>query len=194
MGRFHNPQETLINYDFLKTLSKEDIISGKGEIIKYGFLSSEIFNAIKTGTSDKEIISLCADYKLQITTNDFTETGKRKFLNLGHTFAHAIEKKFNISHGLAVLIGLKILFRCISDKNLEHKLYQLMDSLSLNKSLINTISFNEKIIDELMNFISKDKKAINSKEIEIIIINKIGHPETKKTSFNEIHQALINGL
>ena len=44
--------------------------------------------------------------KLNIVINDEKEQGVRKFLNLGHTFGHAIEYKYKIPHGHAVMIGI----------------------------------------------------------------------------------------
>lgn len=61
-----------------------------------------------------ELIKLCAGHKLAVVERDEFERGERRVLNLGHTFAHAIEKEFNypdngfpeIMHGEAVALGV----------------------------------------------------------------------------------------
>ncbi len=64
-----------------------------------------------------EIIGKCAQYKCGVVERDEFERGERRLLNLGHTFAHAIEKicgeggcdgtmPGSIMHGEAVSIGM----------------------------------------------------------------------------------------
>jgi 3-dehydroquinate synthase len=60
-----------------------------------------------------EIIGKCAQYKSGVVERDEFEKGERRMLNLGHTFAHAIEKVCAdsnsyapIMHGEAVAIGM----------------------------------------------------------------------------------------
>ena len=53
-----------------------------------------------------EIIRKTALYKCAVVERDAFEKGERRLLNLGHTFAHAIEKNCPIMHGEAVAIGL----------------------------------------------------------------------------------------
>ena len=60
-----------------------------------------------------EIIGKCAQYKCGVVERDEFEKGERRMLNLGHTFAHAIEKVCAdsnsyapIMHGEAVAIGM----------------------------------------------------------------------------------------
>jgi 3-dehydroquinate synthase len=55
-----------------------------------------------------EIIGKCAKYKSEVVERDEFERGERRMLNLGHTFAHSIEKLAGgeISHGYAVSMGM----------------------------------------------------------------------------------------
>ncbi|MDR3667253.1 MAG: 3-dehydroquinate synthase [Ignavibacteriaceae bacterium] len=118
VGTFYQPDIVLTDTDFLKTLPKSEIISGTGEIIKYAFLSGrEFYNEINDSYNsiisldDKtlnKIIPGCIRIKAEIVTEDEQESGLRKILNLGHTFAHAYESYFNfrIKHGNAVAAGI----------------------------------------------------------------------------------------
>jgi 3-dehydroquinate synthase len=69
------------------------------------FLRNRIFYFIGS-FRDTEIIRKTALYKCAVVERDAFEKGERRLLNLGHTFAHAIEKNCPIMHGEAVAIGL----------------------------------------------------------------------------------------
>ena len=58
---------------------------------------------------DAELVRRCAVYKAAVCLRDPDERGEREILNLGHTFAHALEAAGgyeNVSHGEAVALGL----------------------------------------------------------------------------------------
>jgi 3-dehydroquinate synthase len=118
IGSFYQPEFVLIDTNFLLSLPEEEIVCGIGEVIKYGFLSDQklfdllykemrklllLNSAVTAGT-----IETCVRFKAGVVEADETESGLRKILNLGHTFAHAfeVEQNFKIKHGQAVAIGL----------------------------------------------------------------------------------------
>lgn len=120
IGFFYPPKAVIIDVDFLDTLDEDQFRSGMAEVIKHSILSKgqDYFSflqaeARKILAQEKEsLISLvyqsCCVKKYFVET-DPQEQGVRAFLNLGHTYAHAIEKLFHyqgISHGLAVAKGL----------------------------------------------------------------------------------------
>lgn len=119
IGSFYQPESVWIGLDFLKSLPRREIISGLGEIIKYGIIWDYDFlkyiekNMSKILKLEKEslkyIIGQSCKIKAKVVSMDEKEAGIRKILNHGHTFAHAIEaqagyKKYK--HGEAVLIGM----------------------------------------------------------------------------------------
>ena len=117
IGSFRQPSLVIIDTDCLKTLSQKEFLCGVGEIIKYSVLSDKpqaerLKNGISAEDEDLEsIISECIEYKKAIVEADeFDEKGIRNVLNLGHTFAHAIEKlsDYSVQHGFAVATGVCI--------------------------------------------------------------------------------------
>ncbi|AAL81815.1 3-dehydroquinate synthase [Pyrococcus furiosus DSM 3638] len=116
IGTFYLPKFVLICRDFLKTLPMVEILNGLAEVVKYGILDKEVYNAIKTMNSPREIverediIKKSVAVKLRIVEEDLKENGKRRVLNLGHTVGHAIEKisDYKIKHGFAVSMGLVV--------------------------------------------------------------------------------------
>lgn len=118
IGAFYQPVLVLSELDFLTTLPEEEMVSGLGEVLKYGLISGGSFfsfiqkNAGGLLKRDKkileEVITRCIKIKASVVSSDEKEKGLRKILNLGHTFAHSYESTmgYSIKHGAAVIIGL----------------------------------------------------------------------------------------
>jgi len=107
---------TIIEPRFLASLSREQIIDGLGEIIKLGLVKDRsILTLLKKVHVDTLVAStqLLPLLKKAIAAKAFyvkadpSEVGLRKILNAGHTIGHALELKYKIPHGRAVLIGLR---------------------------------------------------------------------------------------
>jgi shikimate kinase/3-dehydroquinate synthase len=104
-GAFHFPQAVVIDPAALATLPERERRAGMAEVVKTGFLAGREVWALP----EEEMIRACAAYKAGIVLSDPYETeGRRVWLNLGHTFAHALEagSGFRVSHGEAVALGL----------------------------------------------------------------------------------------
>lgn len=112
VGAFHQPCAVFCDTDFLATLPEERRIDGMGEVFKYAVLAdAELFSALEknpASVADVGMIARCVAMKRDIVNADEREKGMRKLLNLGHTFAHAIEKLsgYSVSHGRAVAMGI----------------------------------------------------------------------------------------
>jgi 3-dehydroquinate synthase len=119
VGAFWQPKAVYIDTALLQTLSPREFAAGMAEVIKYGMLADlELFNdlvALKGLDANSPelpaIVRRCCAIKAQIVADDEKETaasGGRALLNLGHTFAHAIENAAGYGHylhGEAVGIG-----------------------------------------------------------------------------------------
>ena len=122
VGAFWQPKAVYIDTALLQTLSPREFAAGMAEVIKYGMLADlELFNdlvALKgldvNSPELPSIVRRCCAIKAQIVADDEKETaasGGRALLNLGHTFAHAIENAAGSGqylHGEAVGIGLSL--------------------------------------------------------------------------------------
>lgn len=169
IGAFHNPETIFLCTSFVETLPNEDLISGYGELIKYAFLSDDIYRSIMSGSSLKEWIQLSVRYKQKIVELDPNENGVRRMLNFGHTFGHAYEKNFDIRHGHAVLLGISTMFKLFFPEG-EQKLCDLMNKLSADLKYIETPSFDK---DEIWNFVCNDKK-IEHENIHLAVPGRNG--------------------
>ena len=125
IGAFHQPRLVLADLDLLSTLPERELRCGYAEIIKYGLLGDAPFFAWLE-TNGTRVLALQPDavahavhrsveMKAEIVAEDETETGRRALLNLGHTFAHALEAETGFGdgllHGEAVGAGMALAFR-----------------------------------------------------------------------------------
>ena len=116
VGVVRQPEFVICDHDMLSTLTKEEYYMGFAEVIKYGaILNTDLFELLEKDYNKaldaeeetlEEIISICVEEKCRIVEADEKESGERKKLNFGHTFAHAFEKNTGIPHGEAVSIGM----------------------------------------------------------------------------------------
>ncbi len=104
VGAFHWPRWTLIDPALLATLPERERAEGMSEVVKTGLLAGEPLWELP----DRELVRRCAAYKVAVCLRDPTEKGERAYLNLGHTFAHALEAGSDgaVTHGTAVALGL----------------------------------------------------------------------------------------
>lgn len=124
IGTFYQPRLVIADTDTLKTLPAAELRAGYAETAKYGLLGDANFfewleanaAAILDGDARAQIraIERACEMKAEIVNQDERETGRRALLNLGHTFAHALEAETGygagLLHGEAVSIGMVLAF------------------------------------------------------------------------------------
>jgi shikimate kinase / 3-dehydroquinate synthase len=105
VGAFHFPEAVEIDTALLATLPVEERRAGMAEVVKTGLLAGAEFWDLP----EDEMVRACAAFKAAVVLADPYETfGRRAILNLGHTFAHALEagSGYTVRHGDAVALGL----------------------------------------------------------------------------------------
>jgi 3-dehydroquinate synthase len=133
IGTFCNASSVILDTTFLDTLDEQNLLSGYAEMLKHGLLSNEQMWAEliseELRVNSEKFAAAIADsvaVKQRIVTEDPTEQGLRKALNLGHTAGHAFESlslerslspltadHSPLLHGYAVAYGLVVeLFLC----------------------------------------------------------------------------------
>jgi len=184
-GTFYQPEFVFTDLKFLKTLPHQEIRSGLGELIKYTFLSDSGFfiyvlnNIKKIQGMDlrimENIIYKAGAIKASIVIKDEKEeTGTRKILNFGHTFAHSIESVLNyrIKHGEAVTAGI------IAALFLSNKLGLLPENRLLTyiklPRKIKLPSFLQRIDFKDAFEAMKDDKKNRGGKINFVLISEIG--------------------
>jgi 3-dehydroquinate synthetase len=95
---------TVIDPALLETLPAEERLNGMAEVVKTGLLAGEPLWEL----AEAELVRRCAAFKSALCLRDPRDEGPRHVLNLGHTFAHALEAAagYALPHGRAVALGL----------------------------------------------------------------------------------------
>ena len=196
VGAFHLPKRIIRDVKFLETLPEKEMKNGLAEMIKTAVLFDvEMFRELKdlavecgrprasaptvVGGAPRAprlapLVERCAKWKQKIVDEDFKEGGKRKLLNLGHTFGHAIEKvsDFAIPHGEAVAIGMRIVGKDVPE------IGRILDAYGYPKYE----GFdNAKILEAIRG----DKKR-SGDSITLVVPRNIGECELVETPMNDL--------
>lgn len=124
IGAFYQPRAVLADLSALSTLPPRELSAGMAEVIKYGALGdADFLSWLETHMAGlmrqdpvllAEAVYRCCQMKADIVSRDETEQGIRAWLNLGHTFGHAIETEMGYGvwlHGEAVAAGMVLACR-----------------------------------------------------------------------------------
>jgi 3-dehydroquinate synthase len=188
IGSFYQPKKVLMDQNMLKSLPKEELLSGMAEVIKYGVIwDRSLFEYL--GNNRDRILSLDPDavmhvirrsceIKADIVSKDEREGGLRAILNYGHTIGHAIEtaENYTIRHGYAVAIGMVYAARLaqnagLCDASVPDRVERLIAAYGLPTNL-DDLS-RKPAAAELMSIIQIDKKAEGGK-VKFILPSSIG--------------------
>jgi 3-dehydroquinate synthase len=178
VGAFKQPELVIIDPDVLKTLPEIELKCGMTEAIKHGLLANPALldrvDDIMAG--DAEGIRQTVQVKVDVVQRDPYENGERAHLNLGHTFAHAIERvsNYQLRHGEAVSIGLVAAARLSGeiaglDSDKVSQICQIVDEIGLPTNL------NGIAPDDVWEAMQTDKKWRDGRS-HFIVLEDIGKP------------------
>ncbi len=111
VGAFKQPVGVAIDPSLMDSLPTAEIVAGSAEVLKHALISDPmLLTMLETdGLRQRtEILTRAIQVKIDIVEEDPYEQGRRSVLNLGHTFAHALEhvSDYQMRHGEAVGLGL----------------------------------------------------------------------------------------
>ena len=176
LGAFHLPESVWICTDFLKTMSRTEMLSGRGEVLKYALLSTEIYDRVmNTKTPLEEIIMACANYKMNLIQEDFKESGNRAFLNLGHTLGHAFEHTLKIPHGIAVTMGIKYLLKSLKLEAALTSYEEIFKSLQLDPEKVDLTNYSNFDKIAFWSALNHDKKKTGD-GLKLVLVDSVGQP------------------
>ena len=185
VGAFYQPDFIYADISFLNTLPKKEFICGLGEIVKYAFLTDNNFfnfllrNFEKVIDNDNKVLNRLIRnsvmYKGSVVSEDEKESGLRKVLNLGHTFAHALEAEqdHKIKHGEAVIFGLTCALFTSKEIGIlaPNKFEKYFNLIHKFKDLISINNFDKR---KLYNIMLRDKKNLQGK-VKFVLLSGIGN-------------------
>ena len=191
IGAFHQPRLVLADIATLDSLPRREILAGYAEIVKYGLINDPEFfawceangKALIDGNRVARRYAVCHScaMKADFVAEDEREGGKRTLLNLGHTFAHALESEAQwdnrLLHGEAVAIGCVLAFKLsarlglCADKDGE-RVSNHLQSVGLPVSLA-AVADAKWTAERLVGHMIKDKK-VDDGNVVFVLARRIG--------------------
>ena len=189
IGSFKQPSVVIADVATLSTLPQEELLSGMAEVIKHGLLAdTDLLQRIEGGSWPRNANSLhsvssamqtlvaqAIQVKISFVQKDPFDQGIRSYLNLGHTFAHAIEKVSNraVRHGEAVAMGL--VAAADLSARLGHCTPQLKERI---ESVLKKVGLPHQIPaglapESILDAMSRDKKR-SAQSIRLVLPVKVG--------------------
>lgn len=176
IGAFYRPKAVIYDLEFLDSLPSAEILSGFGEVFKHAMIHSpetlEELLTVTEGSIDIQnltpFIIKGIETKMKIVIEDEHESGSRKFLNLGHTLAHAVEYKYKIPHGQAVMLGI------IAALYISNELNDTAFDIDVYMSYMENHGYpvlllKEMDIAEMISLMQKDKKNHRNDYISYVL-------------------------
>lgn len=187
IGAFYQPEGVIYDTLFIESLPEREVRSGTAEVIKHAMISNAAWlkelmaaeTVIHFNTEElAKQLRKGIEVKAQIVAEDETEQSVRKYLNLGHTYGHAIEAAAGygkVAHGEAVMIGLVY---CLLLSERYGELDRNFTTAFLQFAVKNGYPFEavkEYSFEQLTEYLMKDKKAEYG-ILQFVLLDKIGKP------------------
>lgn len=190
VGTFKQPSAVVADIATLQTLPPEEFASGMAEVIKHGLIAdTDLLQKVESGTWHWErgtihpslsmlqaLVAQAIQVKIVIVQEDPFERGRRSILNLGHTFAHAIEQVggYDGRHGDAVALGLVAAANLSA--RLDHCSPQLQERIEvvLKKVGLPTRIPRRLTPEALLIAMRSDKKK-QAGQLRFVLLSKLGH-------------------
>ncbi|CAM3468105.1 3-dehydroquinate synthase [Stackebrandtia soli] len=184
VGAFHAPSAVLCDLSVLESQPVRDRVAGLAEIVKCGFIADpRILDLVEASSESDmepgspvlaELIRRAVAVKAAVVTEDFKESGRRAFLNYGHTFAHAVERvrDYTVRHGDAVALGMVFaaaLGRLTGRVDVLDRTRSILDKLGL------PTRYDGEAFAPLLAVMRLDKKAVGDL-MRFVLLDAIGEP------------------
>lgn len=196
VGVFAEPDATIYETALLRSLPKNQVLSGYAEMIKHGLLESPeaLGTLLNNDLQDldspafSELLHHSVAFKQQIVSQDLQDRGIRQILNFGHTFGHAIEalllNRSNAS--TTILHGYCVMYGMVAEAFLSHALCGLPAEVvsTLSRYMLENygaapVTCND--YDELLRLMLHDKKNTEQDTITCTLLRNIGEPVIGQT-------------
>lgn len=197
IGSFHQPAAVLAWLPGLRTLADRELRSGLSEVAKSAIIAGEsevrllerLAPELERRSDDAlyEVVWMAAQVKASIVSADARESGVRRILNFGHTFAHAIEHASGYgtwTHGEAVAVGVQLACRFSSDygycdSSVAERVTTLFQRLNLPSSPPSLT------VEQWMQPISRDKKRVGS-DVRLVLCRGMGACVTESVPLSQL--------
>ncbi len=202
IGTFHQPRAVLNDVTVLHSLPRRELVAGYGEIVKYGLIRGErVFSwleqhgpaalALDEQAPQQaliEAVRMGCETKGDIVAADERDQGRRAIINLGHTFAHAIETEVGygaLLHGEAVAAGLAAAAALSAklgycETALVERLRRHLGAVGLPERIAALATQRNWDPAALMAHMAHDKKTVGGR-VAFVLLRGVGEPFVDNT-------------
>lgn len=186
IGAFYQPKLVLADINVFATLPDRELSAGLAEVIKYGLIYDRPFFDWLEANMEKLVardpasliyaVHRSCEIKAEVVAQDEREGGIRAWLNLGHTFGHAIETHQgygNWLHGEAVAAGT------VMALNLSARLGWITEEDAekgkalLVKAKLPVDPPADMTADEFLSLMAVDKKVLDG-QLRLVLLEQLG--------------------
>jgi shikimate kinase/3-dehydroquinate synthase len=155
-GAFHWPDRVVVDPALLETLPERELRQGRAELLKTSLLAGRELD-----------VRGAAAFKTAVCLRDPRERGPRAMLNLGHTFAHALEaaSSYALPHGEAVALGLLAALRLSGNDAAARTVEQTLTPTPVRVDR-----------DVAWTALNRDKKRAGDR-VRLVLLPRNGEPE-----------------
>lgn len=185
IGAFHQPAAVIADVGALATLAERELRAGIAEVIKHGFAldavlvdwleaNMDALLARDPGALTHAVRRSC-ELKVQVVAQDERESGRRALLNLGHTFAHAIEAGAGYGawlHGEAVAAGMVMAAELSVRAGLLPALEAARVRRLLQRAGLPTTG-PAMLVERYLELMAHDKKAARGR-VRFVLLERVG--------------------
>lgn len=198
VGVFNQPDFVICDQGMLSSLPERELRAGLAEAIKCGLIRDpDLFNlfenhTFESFTKDAELVHRAVvasvELKAAVVAADETERGERKLLNLGHTFAHAVEKcTGRYLHGEAVGIGMCQAARLSEALNMlsateRERIEAVVGGMGLPTAIAQEDGITR---EQFVGAMTSDKKR-EAQKLDFILLDGIGRAVRHEVDLSEL--------
>ena len=216
VGTFHQPRLVLADAAVLESLPERQVRAGYAEVVKYGLIDDVEFfewlerNGAAVCSGDRRArrhaVSRSCAAKARIVAEDERESGKRALLNLGHTFAHAVEVEMGFGdrllHGEAVAVGMVLAFTLSARVGLcpidvRDRVHRHLAAVGLPTDLRAAVGDRYRedgIADSLIEHLAQDKKVRDGRAA-FVLAHGIGRAFVDRSvDMSDVRSVLLESL
>jgi 3-dehydroquinate synthase len=186
----------LYDYSFLKSLPESEWNNGFAEIIKHSCIKdARLFRELEKNKPAfyrrnkpalAKLIKRNVEIKSAVVQKDEFEKGDRRLLNFGHTLGHAIENRYELSHGQAISIGMTAachISAALTGFKDTNRVVQVLDQYGLP-------TYAEYDKKEAMSVLKMDKKREKG-TMNYVLLEKIGKGVVKGIAVEDLEELIM---
>lgn len=196
VGTIRQPEFLLYDYSFLKSLPESEWNNGFAEIIKHSCIKdARLFRELEKNKPAfyrrnkpalAKLIKRNVEIKSAVVQKDEFEKGDRRLLNFGHTLGHAIENRYELSHGQAISIGMTAachISAALTGFKDTNRVVQVLDQYGLP-------TYAEYDKKEAMSVLKMDKKREKG-TMNYVLLEKIGKGVVKGIAVEDLEELIM---